>query len=1227
MPNTQGFEIVSQVTVQVLRELLQAAWKSGDDTSGEGVIPEKFEIPAGLNMGPYQVKEGTVQIPKEELGLDMDTAINGVDIKLGTIVHVEIDNPPIPSATFFDLTADIHVKTPVVTLDGDINVGVKLENLPADAVTATITSGDPIGPITVAMVEEYVHEKLRNDPTFPTIYDNINVPFPPFNMTARLELYDDETDPAKLATVSFSDATHVKVSIPCYMRFYDITGEFAGNSLATPMGILGTIEMLSEYSVTGNQVTAKLSEATITLENIVPAPGVEGTNYTANVTLSNFISPGILESSIKSNFALLAQAELTKIGDVQEMVPAVSDIESFIEEEVRKELNTRKEILIWEPVPPDGADVTINDVTPQALADGMALAINDLGAGNAAAITFFIPNNRDFSTAITESKVIEQIDKAVDEEFGDLPTDLDPVEGHDVRLNSLDISLKEGAIDIEGEVTVIDAILGSIDVDADFDADAGLEWVDGDEGGQIIRPFVIGEPDVDLSLLAWILSFLIGFITFGIIGGIILLVVIALAENLAEKIGGEIIRDDVSDQLKGIGAWPQTLTNIGTITARFENPIDIDAQSILFSGNMLITSMHALTSEDFARSNGPYANVGGQALIFNGGLEKPTSEVFWDFDDGNSSILRKPSHIYGKSGLYIAKLRVAVNEDGGVTTRHFAEVKVKNVVPQVYMPTDITVKEGEEVPISVKFTDANWLDTHTATIDWGDNTAPEELLVSESNEPPQAQGEVMACHAYCDNGEYMVTVTVRDDVGGIGIGQMTITVENVIPEVFLPEKLYTLKGQCVVLDGDFEDAGWCDTHIGIWNLGDCHLRDAVIEETNKKPKAIGTASVRHVYENCGIYKVELTIIDDDGGKGTASMCLTVNHLKNGIFEEGFYKLRVRAGHEDRIANYWLPYGTTVDTIDKEAISGQRNMSFEPNQFLISDGQRSQGIRIHGAMQAGIMQQIKVNVGWDYEFTGQFHVPLISDAKARIGIDPLGGNNPNASSVVWREASPLLQWRNSTVRTTARNETMTLFLGVIQRNAKKSEIFWDKAKLYQIQPYCNEQPCEPTCVDFRKLKNDVTIEKPFQYKGLSFIPPKNGLFTTKVGSPDNHVKLGFHKEGLRIRFPEPVDKVKLTITNHAGRLINISALYEDEVVDTVVEIIYNETKEIEMNIDQINGLWIEGGRSEAALVEICLCLPEIVVEKAMAFDEEALSRSKTNRDQLNIFNDIISKHSE
>ena len=1205
MPNTQGFEIVSEVTVDVLRELLNAAWKSGDDTSGEGVIPEKIEIPLGLGFGPYQIKEGTVQIPKEELGLDMETSVNGVKIKLGTIVHVEIDNPPIPSATFFDLTSDIEIKVPVTTLEGDVNVGVKLDTLAEGDVEATITSGDPIGAITAAMVEEYVHEKLRNDPTFQTIYPDIPVSFPPFSMDARLELYDDASDASKTATVTYPNANQVKVNIPCYIRFYNITGSLFGFSMATPMGVLGSIEMITNFSVVGDLVTAKLSEAAISLTNITPAPGSEGTNYNSNKAAASV--GGIdLEEIIRSRFQTVAQNALVGMGDVEESVPSVATIEKFIEDEVRKELISRKEILIWEPVPPEGSDVTIDNVTIKALNEGLAIALNRSSGANADALTFFVPADRDFSTAISEAKVISAINSAIFDEFGTLPTTLDDkVEGKTVKLNSLTPSLKSGALDIEGEVTVVDAILDSIDVDADFDADVGMRWVDNPDGeGQLIEPFVIGEPDVDLSLLAWILSFLIGFITFGIVGVIIVAVVLSIADDLAETIGAAIIKDDISDQIKGIGAWPQTLSNIGEITARFENPIGIDSQSVLFSGNMLITSMHALTSEDFADSNGPYFAVGNQAIPFNGGAEKATSKTFWDFDDGNSAILRKPSHIYGKSGLYIAKFRVAVEEEGGVTTRHFTKVNVENVVPQVFMPPNATINEGEEFPITGKFIDVNWLDTHTATIDWGDNSAPEDLIVVETNEPPQAQGEVMACHAYCDNGVFTVKLTVRDDVGGIGEGQMTITVENVAPEVYLEDEMYSLLGQCVRLEGDFIDQGWCDTHVGLWDLGDCTQRDAFIEETNNPPQAEGTAQVAHSYDCCGDHQVTLTITDDDGGAGEDHMIVHVNRLKNDMLEDGFYILPLGGDRPKlTIANHWFPYAAAIEIFNQDGSQANIQLEYNYEIGVVSEGQRSQKIELGGPLQAGIMQRIDVNEGWDYEFTGKFHSPDYAGMIARIGIDPLGGADPDASSVLWRELKPGFQWKNITVRAMARAERITLFIGGLQYQGGNRTIYIDETALHQIQPHCPEEwGCEERCIDFADLNSDTSIQKPFQYKGLIFIPPQEGLFVSQIGDPPGQSKLGFHHAGMRIRFPQVVDLVTVTIANFAGRVIFIDALFEDEIMQTFQEIISNETRTIVIDVPQINGLIIRGGDSEAALVEICLCMPDIEDIPSLEVDE-------------------------
>ena len=134
MANTHGFEVIAELTVPALKQLLLAAWKSGGDTSGPGVIPEYINIPNTISFGPYQVESGHVQIPKEQLDLEMDTGVNGLRIKLGTINHIKIANPPIDAAKLFDINADIHVRVPIRETDPAIHeIGADFTAMPADA--------------------------------------------------------------------------------------------------------------------------------------------------------------------------------------------------------------------------------------------------------------------------------------------------------------------------------------------------------------------------------------------------------------------------------------------------------------------------------------------------------------------------------------------------------------------------------------------------------------------------------------------------------------------------------------------------------------------------------------------------------------------------------------------------------------------------------------------------------------------------------------------------------------------------------------------------------------------------------------------------------------------------------------------------------------------------------------------------------------------------------------
>ncbi len=1061
MANTHGFEVIAELTVNTLKQLLKAAWKSGGDNSDAGVIPEYIKIPgprvpAPVSFGPYTVASGQVQIPQEQLDLEMDTGVNGVKIKLGTIIQVEIANPPIDSAKFFDMTADISVRTPIRIIGADFELGADFTAMPADGVTVNITSGDPIGPVTNAAVEEFVHKKYQ-DGSILHVIDDYPISFGAFSMKARIEFYDDLSDPVKKISVTKQDATHVKISIPTYIRFYEITGSMFGYSLATPMGIKATTVMVAEYSSSTDKITANLPGATVELTNIIPADGVEGSNYTSNKAAASIASMD-LDAIIKSGFNSAASDKLRGHDPIVVEIPTLLQIQNFIADKVKAELLFRQKIQVWKVVDPSGT-TTIIEVRPKVIANALAICINPGPGADENAVTYFVPDSRDFAIATSAGKVQDEFNKKRDEQYGTLPTTLaDQVEGKTVKLNSLNLGLETGYLNVNGGVTVINAVLDSIDVDADFSQKVTLTWEDQPDGTQMLKHLLDGDPDVSMSTWAEILVVIIGVLTFGIIGGIIAAIIIVVVDGIASNIGGIVARDE-SGKVTGIGAWPEHLDNIGNIKARFENPVIIETDGLVFSGSMIISSVYALTSIDMARSHGPYITSGNIAVNLNGGADKPNSAPIWMTGDGKTYSVRNTSYRYGKSGLYIAKVQIKVAEEGGATTIHFASVKVNNVPPKVQFDLPgMTVKEGEEVELKGTFTDDDWLDTHKAWIDFGDNTKTEAVTIVETNKEPQAQGHFSIKHAWCDNGVYQVHVKVEDSAGGIGESVMTVTVLNVAPTVFTYKSMCVIKDQPVRLEAVFTDPGWCDTHVGTWDCGDGNIKMATIKEKHESPKGIGVASVSHIYKCPGTYLAKVVVIDDDGGKGVAFLLVKVNELMNASFENGF---RFRINKDNRalsdavIRNEWQSFAEPIIVLDVNQKSGQnfKAVYFMPDQFICRDGQRSQGLKLNGTGIAGVRQTICVNIGWDYEFTAFYHLPVSAQGIAGIGIDPTGGTLATSDKVLWVNSLPVNEWVHISVRVTAKSRLITCYIGVQQENGQ-SEMYIDKTCLFMIQP------CDP-----------------------------------------------------------------------------------------------------------------------------------------------------------------------
>src|SRR2546428_5185803 len=164
----------------------------------------------------------------------------------------------------------------------------------------------------------------------------------------------------------------------------------------------------------------------------------------------------------------------------------------------------------------------------------------------------------------------------------------------------------------------------------------------------------------------------------------------------------------------------------------------------------------AIVSFDGSASSDP----DGDALTFT-----------WDFGDGSAGETGPaPSHTYVDNGSYTVTLTVS---DGNLTNAASTAATITNVPPAVgpiTAPVD-PVEVGTPVTANATFTDPGLLDTHTASIDWGDGTSSSGL-VSEVD----GSGSVDGTHSYLVAGGYKVTPTGAGKGGGVGATRFSVLI-------------------------------------------------------------------------------------------------------------------------------------------------------------------------------------------------------------------------------------------------------------------------------------------------------------------------------------------------------------------------------------------------------------------------------------------------------------------
>ena len=255
----------------------------------------------------------------------------------------------------------------------------------------------------------------------------------------------------------------------------------------------------------------------------------------------------------------------------------------------------------------------------------------------------------------------------------------------------------------------------------------------------------------------------------------------------------------------------------------------------------------------------------------------------WELEEGARDFQARHSYDATTDPALRYEVRViVVDDDGG----HDVETVIigENTAPEI-TSLEVTpeIQEGGVVRLRGEFVDPDTADTHTVVVDWGDGTSDEWVVRPGSR-------EITASHQYLDNPEptaipepiYRITVVVRDDAGGGDDAAAWTEVWNVAPDITKLTNSAEMGGSGwfgnrVWVWGNFEDPGILDEFDSSVDWGDGTEGHVQIYSFGGNHYFYGM----HEYESAGVYRIGVTIADDDFGRDTALTTAVVSGITLG----------------------------------------------------------------------------------------------------------------------------------------------------------------------------------------------------------------------------------------------------------------------------------------------------------------------------------------------------------
>jgi probable HAF family extracellular repeat protein len=172
-----------------------------------------------------------------------------------------------------------------------------------------------------------------------------------------------------------------------------------------------------------------------------------------------------------------------------------------------------------------------------------------------------------------------------------------------------------------------------------------------------------------------------------------------------------------------------------------------------------------------AVSGGPFQGFEGSPVSFDAsGSTDPDGDALscaWDFGDGSSATEVSPTHGYADNGVF--QVTLTVTDGTGLSSAVVTSATIANVAPSVDPFAGATILQGESYTGAGAFTDPG-ADIWTALVDFGDGSGLQPLTL--------VGNAFTLSHGYGTPGTYLVRVTISDDDGGSGIGQVSVVVQS-----------------------------------------------------------------------------------------------------------------------------------------------------------------------------------------------------------------------------------------------------------------------------------------------------------------------------------------------------------------------------------------------------------------------------------------------------------------